>query len=177
MAKQYDSIKHYGRVSETPCFRGKNHKESPRIVNYYGDCELIPCSIFNTAGSLGFFGEGHLAGFAAGILRDFSGPHKIRLNSFGGKILEHFLRAPRCGSGPNCRLEGTPHPQGNWRTFSPARALPPPHPTPLALFARKSYSKVTFGLPAKVTQKSLKSDSKVTFWTVFVTFESLLSNF
>ena len=44
------------------------------------------------------------------------------------------MRAPRCGSGPNCRLEGTPHPQGNWRTLpsseSPSLPTVPlfPHP-------------------------------------------------
>ena len=42
---------------------------------------------------------------------------------------------------------------------------------------RKNDSKVTFGVPVKVTRKLLESDSKVTFSTVFVTFESLLSNF
>ena len=48
----------------------------------------------------------------------------------------------------------------------------PPFPlqtpqTPENSKTQKSYSKVSFGLPAKVTQKLPKSDSKVTFWTVF----------
>ena len=38
---------------------------------------------------------------------------------------------------------------------------------------KKCDSKVTVGVPAKVTQKLLKSDSKVVFSTVLVTFESL----
>ena len=64
-----------------------------------------------------------------------------------------------------------------------AFACDPPFPlqtpqTPENSKTQKSYSNVTFGLPAKVTQKLLKSDSKVTFWTVQkVNFESLLSSF
>ena len=42
---------------------------------------------------------------------------------------------------------------------------------------QKSNSKVTFGPPSKVTQKLLKSDSKVAKTVEKVTFESLLGNF
>ena len=35
-------VKHYGRVSETPCFQ----KKSPEIVNYYGGSKLLCHSIF-----------------------------------------------------------------------------------------------------------------------------------
>ena len=49
--------------------------------------------------------------------------------------------------------------------------------TPENSKTQKSDPKVTFGLPAKVTQKLLKSDSKVTFSTLLVTFESLLKVF
>ena len=45
---------------------------------------------------------------------------------------------------------------------------------------KKSDSKVTFGAPAEVTQKLLKSDSKQlkrSKKSLLVTFESLLSNF
>ena len=52
-----------------------------------------------------------------------------------------------------------------------------PYPTdpeaPKNSKTQKSESKVTFGVPAKVAQKLLESDSKVTFSTVFITFESL----
>ena len=43
--------------------------------------------------------------------------------------------------------------------------------TPKNSKTRKSYSKVTFGVPVKVTQKLLKSDSKVTKTVEKVTFE------
>ena len=53
--------------------------------------------------------------------------------------------------------------------------------TPKNSKTQKSDSKVTFGAPAKVTQKLIKSDSKVTKTVqkshFLVTFESLLSNF
>ena len=42
------------------------------------------------------------------------------------------FRAPRCESGPNCPLEGTPHPPHcNWRTVPSATALPSPPSTSL----------------------------------------------
>ena len=58
----------------------------------------------------------------------------------------------------------------------------PPFPlqnsqTPENSKTSKSDSKVTFRVPAKVTQKLLKSDSKVTKTVKKVTFETLLSNF
>ena len=45
---------------------------------------------------------------------------------------------------------------------------------PLCIILKKSYSKVTFGVPAKVTQKLLKSDRFVSFVSLFwVPFGSL----
>ena len=47
----------------------------------------------------------------------------------------HWLKGPRCGSGPNCPLQAPP-PQGSWRTLPSAQPLPPcppylfPHPPP-----------------------------------------------
>ena len=47
--------KHYGRVSETPCFPGeKSQEKSPQIANYYGDRELIHRSIPREASTLIF---------------------------------------------------------------------------------------------------------------------------
>ena len=51
------AVKHYGRVSETPCFPGKIHRKSPQTVNYYGDSKNLRHSIFNTAGSAGPLGK------------------------------------------------------------------------------------------------------------------------
>ena len=58
-------------------------------------------------------------------------------------------------------------------------AISPTDPqTPKNSKTQKSYSqKLLSGSPAKVTQKLLKSDSKVTKTVQKVTFESLLSNF
>ena len=62
--------------------------------------------------------------------------------------------------------------QALWLAISPTDPQ-----TPENSKTQKSGSKVSFGLPAKVTQKLLKSDSKVTFSTVLVTFEPLSSHF
>ena len=70
----------------------------------------------------------------------------------------------------------SPHALGFWSPFKPAISPTDPQ-TPENSKTQKSYSKVTFGLPAKVTQKLLKSDSKVTKTVQKATFESLLSNF
>ena len=57
-------------------------------------------------------------------------------------------------------------------------AISPTDPdTPENSKTQKSDSKVASGLPAKVTKKLLKSDSKVTKTIEIITFESLLSNF
>ena len=54
MAKNTTVVKHYGRVSETPCFPGeKSQGITTDSENYCGDRELIRCSIFNTTGSFG----------------------------------------------------------------------------------------------------------------------------
>ena len=46
--------KHYGRVSETPCFPVENTQDiSTDSELIYGDSELIRRNIFNTAGSFG----------------------------------------------------------------------------------------------------------------------------
>ena len=69
------------------------------------------------------------------------------------------LNAPRCGSGPNCPLEGPPPPsKQNWRTLSlkpqpfPPHLLPPLPPTPLGLFAMlregAPYAGVGWGPPS-----------------------------
>ena len=74
----------------------------------------------------------------------------------GGNPHERFLRAPRCGSGPNCRLEGTPHSQGNWRTLPSSRALPSPpslsSPTLLALFAMLRDGRPGLGWGRRLTE-------------------------
>ena len=67
------------------------------------------------------------------------------------------------------------HPQ-RCQICDPPFPLQTPKP-PKNSKTQKSYSKVTFGLLAEVTQKLLKSDSEVTKAVQKVTFESLLSNF
>ena len=48
------AVKHYGSVSERPCFPGENSQEiSTNRVNSYGDSKLLCRSIFNTAGPFG----------------------------------------------------------------------------------------------------------------------------
>ena len=58
-------VKQYGSVSETPCFPGEIHRRKSPCKHselLRRSCELIRCSIFNTAGSFGF-GRGQKQGF------------------------------------------------------------------------------------------------------------------
>ena len=63
--------KHYGKVSETPCFRGEIHRKSPQIVNYYGDSKLLRRSLFSTAGSFGW-GQDYYMPVFFGVLGNLS---------------------------------------------------------------------------------------------------------
>ena len=51
-------VKHYGRVSEPPCFLVKIHRKSSQIANHYFDSKLLRAvvrgSIFSTVESFGF---------------------------------------------------------------------------------------------------------------------------
>ena len=69
--------------------------------------------------------------------------------------------------GQRCHLESVFH------AGIVTRRVPYRPPTPENSKTQKSYSKVTFGLPAKMTQKLLQNDSKVTKTVQKVTFESL----
>ena len=47
--------KHYGRVSEIPCFPGEIHRKSPQIVVYdYGDSKVLRHTILKYGRSFGF---------------------------------------------------------------------------------------------------------------------------
>ena len=55
VAKHYDGSKHYGRVSETPCFlENVFHRKSPQMVNYYGDSKLNVVVFSIRPGPLGY---------------------------------------------------------------------------------------------------------------------------
>ena len=63
-------VKHYGRVSETPCFSwGKIHRKSQQIVKYYGESKLLRRRIFNTVGSLGWAVRSKTCFFGGGDVR------------------------------------------------------------------------------------------------------------
>ena len=72
------------------------------------------------------------------VCKGGSGVVVKRVTGIDAIVVQYYYssRAPRCGSGPNCRLEAPP-PKAIGGAFLPATALPSPpsfsSPTPLAL--------------------------------------------